>query len=65
MADFYGKVCQRLTEAGYRHSRPAKGSHEWWTSEEDGRPPISVPRNLKSRNTANQITKAAGLGKKF
>lgn len=65
MADgFYKAVRQALTEAGYGYIGNAKGSHEKWQSRETGKI-LLVPRNLKSRHTANGIMKDAGLGKLF
>jgi predicted RNA binding protein YcfA (HicA-like mRNA interferase family) len=42
----------------------AKGSHEKWQHAETGKI-ILVPRNLKSRHTANAILKDMGVPKKF
>jgi predicted RNA binding protein YcfA (HicA-like mRNA interferase family) len=62
-AGFYKEVVKLLSEAGYEYETNAKGDHEKWCDEK-GRTLI-VPRNMKSRHTANGILKDAGLGKKF
>ncbi|WP_377292982.1 type II toxin-antitoxin system HicA family toxin [Rhizobium sp. SG2393] len=60
MADGYYKlVCDLIHEFGYRYFANAKGSHEKWKHTDTGRILI-VPRNLKSRHTANAILKDAG-----
>ncbi len=53
-----------LADAGYRYLENAKGSHEKWQSRDTGLLLI-VPRNLKSRHTANGILKDAGIAKKL
>ena len=55
---FYLAVSKELRRLGFRHDSNAKGSHERWVNEA-GRLLI-VPRNLKSRHTANAILKDAG-----
>jgi len=60
---FYADVVAALKSAGYSFRRSAKGSHEIWQNEE-GRQ-TTVPRTLKSRHTANDILKQAGLPKSF
>ena len=47
-----------LARLHYTRVRDGKGSHEKWRSE-SGRA-LLVPRNLKSRHTANAILKDAG-----
>jgi hypothetical protein len=65
MAHDFGRELRRLLhEAGCRRERQAKGSHEWWYS------PISrrsfpVPYKVRSRHTANEALKQAGLPKQF
>lgn len=61
---FYKDVVKALRAAGYEYKENAKGGHEKWVHAETGRKQI-VPRNLKSRHTANGILKDAGLPKKF
>jgi predicted RNA binding protein YcfA (HicA-like mRNA interferase family) len=61
MADgFYKAVCDLISANGYRYLKNAKGSHEKWQCENTGRI-VLVPRNLKSRHTANGILKDAGV----
>jgi predicted RNA binding protein YcfA (HicA-like mRNA interferase family) len=64
MADFYRRLIEILVAAGCRRLREGKGSHEIWFS------PIvnhnfTVPRSTKSRHTANEVLKQAGLSKVF
>lgn len=63
MKSFKKDVIRLLIEAGCRYERPAKGSHEWWYS------PITnrhfVVSECKSRHTANETLKQAGLPKAF
>jgi hypothetical protein len=64
MANFYRQLAEILRKSGCRPVRPGKGSHEIWYS------PItntnfSVPRSTKSRHTANEVLKLAGLPKAF
>jgi predicted RNA binding protein YcfA (HicA-like mRNA interferase family) len=64
MADFYRRLIEILTANGCRQLRAGKGSHEIWFS------PIvnhtfTVPRSTKSRHTANEVLKQAGLPKVF
>ena len=61
---FYRAVCDDLAKAGFTYLANAKGSHEKWQNAQTGRL-VLVPRNLKSRHTANGILKSAGLEKKF
>lgn len=56
-------VRDELIKAGFACLANAKGSHEKWQNAKTGRL-VLVPRNLKSRHTANAIMKSAGLGKK-
>jgi predicted RNA binding protein YcfA (HicA-like mRNA interferase family) len=44
--------------------RSGKGSHEIWVNPSTGRH-VTVPRTTKSRHTANDVLKQAGLPKKF
>jgi hypothetical protein len=64
MADYKRELKARLREAGCYFVRPGKGDHEIWYS------PISkinfaVDNGTKSRHTANQSLKQAGLPKAF
>lgn len=61
--DYYGELVRLLRAAGWRRVQGGKGSHEKWRHDETGRTLI-VPRT-KSRHTANEILKDAGLPKAF
>ena len=60
---FYAIVTKLLAEANFSYLANAKGSHEKWRNAE-GRTLI-VPRNLKSRHTANAILKDAGISRRL
>ncbi len=64
MADFYHDLIQILRENGFEFFRPGKGSHEIWFNPSTKRH-VTVPRTTKSRHTANDVLKQAGLQKKF
>jgi predicted RNA binding protein YcfA (HicA-like mRNA interferase family) len=64
MADFYRDLVAILTAHGCYLVRKGKGSHEIWYSPVTGRH-ITVPRSTKSRHTANDVLKQAGLPKEF
>jgi hypothetical protein len=64
MAAYERLVRQLLLEAGCRFHRQGKGDHEIWFS------PITdqyftVDGKIKSRHTANETLKQAGIGKRF
>ncbi len=64
MASYTGDLKKILHEAGCSFARQGKGDHEYWYS------PISkrnfvVDNNIKSRHTANETLKQAGLEKEF
>ena len=64
MSDFRPKVVAILRENGCRFDRQGKGDHEIWHS------PITdkkfpVDQKIRSRHTANEIMKQAGLPKAF
>ena len=61
--DFYRDVTRILAEAGFEHVEGGKGSHEKWRNARTGRTVI-VPRS-KSRHTANEVLRQAGLPKQF
>jgi predicted RNA binding protein YcfA (HicA-like mRNA interferase family) len=61
--DFYRDVTRILSEAGWRRDIGGKGSHQKWRHAESGRTVI-VPRT-KSRHTAHEILRQAGLPKAF
>ncbi|AZU04614.1 hypothetical protein X907_2091 [Glycocaulis alkaliphilus] len=60
---YYRDVITELKRAGFRQIAAGKGSHEKWESPQGKW--VLVPRNTKSRHTANAILKSAGLGAKF
>ncbi|MGZ8309087.1 MAG: type II toxin-antitoxin system HicA family toxin [Rhodoplanes sp.] len=64
MADFYRQLVEILRGNGCRIVRAGKGSHEIWFSPINNRN-FSVPRTTKSRHTANEVLKRAGLPKAF
>lgn len=64
MQGYYAAVTKLLTAAGFAYWKPAKGSHEKWMNAETGRI-IILPRNLKSRHTANAILKSAGCNERL
>jgi predicted RNA binding protein YcfA (HicA-like mRNA interferase family) len=61
---FYKAVCDLIAKQGFRYLENAKGSHEKWQNTETG-VTLVVPKNLKSRHTANGILKDAGVPKKL
>jgi predicted RNA binding protein YcfA (HicA-like mRNA interferase family) len=60
---YYSAVCKEIKALGFRYQSNAKGSHEKWIK--DGGPVLVVPRNLKSRHTANAILRDAGCKTRF
>jgi predicted RNA binding protein YcfA (HicA-like mRNA interferase family) len=64
MADFYPQLVALLLAEGCRMVRPGKGSHEIWHSPITQRN-FSLPKTTKSRHTANEVLKQAGLPKAF
>jgi predicted RNA binding protein YcfA (HicA-like mRNA interferase family) len=64
MADLYRRLASELTAHGWTRSRAGKGSHEIW-SDASGSRQVTVPRSTKSRHTANEVLKQAGLPKAF
>jgi predicted RNA binding protein YcfA (HicA-like mRNA interferase family) len=64
MADFYRDLVKRLRAAGYEFKRQGRGDHEiWWHPQSGVR--LTVDKKLRSRMTANEILKDAGLPKAF
>ena len=61
--DFYPELTALLLSAGWRRVGNAKGSHERWRHP-DRANTVFVPRS-KSRHTANEVLKQAGLPKAF
>jgi predicted RNA binding protein YcfA (HicA-like mRNA interferase family) len=64
MADLYRELVSILRQHGFELVRPGKGSHEIWFNAETRRS-VTVPRSTKSRHTANDVLRQAGLEKKF
>jgi predicted RNA binding protein YcfA (HicA-like mRNA interferase family) len=61
--DYYRELTRLLALAGWAKADGGKGSHEKWVHSQTGRVVI-VPRS-KSRHTANEVLKQAGLPKAF
>jgi len=61
--DYYREVAAILRQAGWILTDGGKGSHEKWRHAISGRTVI-VPRS-KSRHTANEVLRQAGLPKAF
>jgi predicted RNA binding protein YcfA (HicA-like mRNA interferase family) len=64
MADFYRELVSVLRSNGWQMLRSGKGNHEIWFNPVSKRA-VTIPRNTKSRHTANDVLKQAGLDKKF
>lgn len=62
MADLYRDIVAILRANGCYLVRPGKGSHEVWYSPVSKRH-VTVPRSTKSRHTANDVLKRAGISK--
>ena len=64
MADYYRDLIARLRQAGFEFKRQGRGDHEiWWNPRANVS--VTVDRKLRSRITANEILKDAGLPKAF
>ena len=61
--DSYDEIALILRRAGSTKTFGGKGSHEKWI-DADRRRVVIVPRS-KSRHTANEVLKQAGLPKAF
>jgi predicted RNA binding protein YcfA (HicA-like mRNA interferase family) len=64
MADFYRELVSILRENGCTLVRKGKGSHEIWFSPLNSRH-VTVARTTKSRHTANDVLKQAGIASKL
>jgi predicted RNA binding protein YcfA (HicA-like mRNA interferase family) len=64
MADLYRDLAAILRANGCYLVRTGKGTHEIWYSPVSRRH-VTVPRSTKSRHTANDVLKQAGLPKAF
>jgi predicted RNA binding protein YcfA (HicA-like mRNA interferase family) len=60
---YYREIVKLLSDAGWGRSEGGKGSHEKWIHPPTGRSVI-ISRS-KSRHTANEVLKQAGLPKAF
>lgn len=64
MAGFTGDLKKILRAAGCYYEKPGKGDHETWYSPINQQR-FTVDADIKSRHTANQVLKQAGLPKQF
>jgi hypothetical protein len=64
VADLYKELRRILREHGCEFSRQASGSHELWWSPLSKRH-VTVAVTVKSRHTANEVLKQAGIGKRL
>ena len=64
MATYTGKLKKLLSAAGCECNRQGKGDHEIWFSPISGMH-FPVDNKIKSRHTANEVLKQAGLEKEF
>jgi len=64
MAGYLRELKRLLEEAGCRFHREGRGDHEIWFSPISDRY-FTVDRGTKSRHTANETLKQAGLPKAF
>jgi len=64
MASFYRDLIELLRAAGCYLAREGKGDHEVWFSPINQRH-FTVDKGTKSRHTANESLKQAGLPKSF
>lgn len=64
MAGYTGPLKKNLKKAGCYFERQGKGDHEIWFSPISGTR-FPVDNDIKSRHTANEVLKQAGLDKQF
>lgn len=64
MVEIGPRLKRILRQAGYEYYRAAKGDHEIWRHPETQKQ-VSLDAGAKSRHTANEILKQAGLPKAF
>ena len=62
--NFYRDLTKILRENDCDFDRQGQGSHEIWRCRTNGRK-FTVPTKIKSRHTANEALKQAGLEKVF
>ena len=64
MADYYRDLILNLKAGGFVFKRQGRGDHEiWWNPQTKNH--LTVDKKLRSRITANEILKDAGLPKAF
>lgn len=63
MVGYTPKLKKKLSLAGCQYYGPGKGDHDVWITPEGRK--ITVDANIKSRHTANEVLKQAGLPKEF
>jgi len=64
MSGFARELKKILSDNGCEFCRQGRGDHEIWHSQVNGRK-FTVDSDIKSRHTANETLKQAGLEKKF
>ena len=64
MAEYERKVRLKLSEHGCYFVRHGKGDHDWWHSPLNNKGFV-VDGKIKSRHSANEIMKQAGIKYKF
>ena len=64
MADYTKEVRKILSNNGFHVARKGKGDHVIWYNSVTKRT-ASVDGEIKSRHSANEVLKKAGLGKHF
>lgn len=65
MATYERKVKSLLRADGWVKIRQGRSSHEQWEKTDRTGSVITVPSKIKSRHTANNILKQAGIDKKL
>jgi hypothetical protein len=60
MNDYNTAVKEILGKHGWIFHRHGKGSHDMWISL-DNKKMVAIPKGIKSRHTANDVLKRAGL----
>jgi predicted RNA binding protein YcfA (HicA-like mRNA interferase family) len=64
MADYTRQVRKILSDNGFNEVRKGKGDHVIWYNDTTKKT-ASVDGEIKSRHSANEVLKKAGLGKRF
>ena len=60
MNDYSIIVKEMLSNHGWAFHRHGKGSHDMWSSH-DKKKMVAVPKGIKSKHTANDVLKRAGM----